>query len=169
MYTAVSEPVGRRIAAGDPDPRGVLMRFGSHRFWLCIAAAVAVIVIAVPAASAGVDKYNTVKIDSKVTLLVGCGGRHGQLRHHGLCYTDVFHGQVKSSKHACEVHRLVKVFETKTSHGGKRHKLVGKDRSNDRGKWTVVGGAGYSYAKVRRKEGTAFVCRGDRTPIYDNH
>jgi hypothetical protein len=32
------------------------MRNGSHRLWLCIAAAVAVIVIAVPAASAGVDK-----------------------------------------------------------------------------------------------------------------
>jgi hypothetical protein len=35
------------------------MRNGSHRFWPCIAAAVAVIVIAVPAASAGVHKYNT--------------------------------------------------------------------------------------------------------------
>ena len=35
------------------------MRNASHRFWPCIAAAVAVAVIAVPAASAGVHKYNT--------------------------------------------------------------------------------------------------------------
>ena len=147
-------------------------RNGSHRFWPCIAAAVAVIVIAVPAASAGLGKHHTVKIDSKVTMAVTPNGGHTGCPGAAArwCRTDRFHGRVTSSKHACEIHRLVKVFETKTSHGGKRHKLIGKDRSNHRGEWRVVGEpAGFSYAKVRRKEGTAFVCRGDRTPIYDNH
>jgi hypothetical protein len=70
VCTAVREPAGRRIAPGDPDREEFPMRNGSHRFWLCIAAAVAITVIAVPAASAYIGKYNTVKTDSRVTLAV---------------------------------------------------------------------------------------------------
>jgi hypothetical protein len=98
----------------------------------------------------------TVKIDSKVTL-------PPQPR-------SPFHGRVKSSEHACEVHRLVKVFRRRP---GRDWFVDGdvKDRTNQRGKWRVgqdVLPAGKYYAKVlRRKEGTAgatFVCRGDRSP-----
>ena len=75
------------------------MRNGSHRFWLCIAAAVTVSVIAVPAASAGVHKYDT----------------HVEFSwdqpHNG---TAVFHGGgggVQSKVRKCEDGRRVVLFK----------------------------------------------------------
>jgi hypothetical protein len=96
---------------------------------------------------------HTVNIDSRVTL-------PPQERR-------PFYGRVKSSKHACLVHRLVKVFEPRP---GRDH-IVDKDRTNQRGKWRAaqyVLPEGRYYAKVLRREeataGTTFVCRGDRSP-----
>jgi hypothetical protein len=97
----------------------------------------------------------TVKVDSKVTM-------HGATR-----------GQVKSSKHACEVQRKVKLFRR---HFGHPHdQLIGTDTSNSRGEWDVEVALrpGLYYAKVlRRKGGTAgtiFVCRSDRSETFDLH
>jgi hypothetical protein len=134
-----------------------------------IAAAAAVTVIAVPAASAGGDKSNPVKIDSRVTLPRDDPGRPGPQAD------NPFYGRVESRKHACEVHRLVKVFKVRPG----RDRFVDgdvKDRSNQRGEWRVgqaLLAAGNYYAKVlRRKVGTAgttFVCRGDRSPTRQIH
>ena len=96
----------------------------------------------------------TVKFDSKVTMPPNA---------------PAFHGRVKSSKHACEVDRVVKVFKVRP---GRDWFVDGdvKDRTNQRGKWRVtqqVLPEGAYYAKVRRKEvtaGTTFVCRQDRSP-----
>jgi hypothetical protein len=135
------------------------MRNGSHRFWPCIAAAVAVTVIAVPVASAGAVKH----IDSRVTF----ASKAPRLPDHGL----KLHGRVKSSRHACVVHRKVEVFVQRPG-PDKLHKT---ERSNQRGYWvhrhgtnTAGAGRGYFYARVVREErtiaGTTFVCGGDRSP-----
>jgi hypothetical protein len=113
--------------------------------------------LAAPAASAGVDKHNTVKIDSRVTWARSPD-------------KPTFIGSVRSSKHACRVRRLVKVFERTP---GRDH-LIGKDRSNRRGKWRVIKSLpGFFYAKALRREvsiaGTTFVCRADRTRVIDTH
>jgi hypothetical protein len=132
------------------------MRNGSRRFWPWIAAAVAVVGSAVPAASAGGDKPNPVKIDSRVTL--------------PLPQTNPFYGRVESSKHACEVDRKVEVFRPQP---GRDHLVHpgGTDRSNRRGQWRagqeMLPGGHYYARVVRTEEGTAgktFVCRGDRSP-----
>jgi hypothetical protein len=73
------------------------MRNGSHRFWLCIAATVAVIAIAVPAASADVVKYDT-------ELTITHEG-HALGAHRAACHTGVaagrcvlWHGSVMSDR-----------------------------------------------------------------------
>jgi|SRR5215208_699955 len=117
--------------------------------------------VAVPALAG-----QTVKIDSKVTLAVGCADLRG-----GQCYASLFHGRVESSKHACEVQREVRVFSEHRRGDG----LVGKDKTNRHGKWKVVAPPhpGFYYAKVLRREegtaGTTFVCRGDRSETFDFH
>jgi hypothetical protein len=120
--------------------------------------AVAVTAIAVPAASAGGDKSNPVKIDSRVTLPLPQK-------------EPPFYGRVESSKHACEVDRKVEVFRRQPV--GRDHLVHpgGTDRSNRRGKWRapqeVLPGGHYYARVVRTEEGTAgktFVCRGDRSP-----
>ena len=93
------------------------MRNGSHRFWLCIAAAVAVIVIAVPAASAKVVWYDT--------------GLSLQLKRHNGAY----HGYVMSKVRTCERGRRVVLFRQRR---GADHKL-GSDRTNGHGLFAVVG------------------------------
>jgi hypothetical protein len=123
------------------------------RFAIVLGIAAAGVIALAATASAGVGKHDTVKIDSKVTL----------------AHYNPFHGRVKSSKHACEVQREVKVFKPRSG----PDKLIGKDRSNKLGKWRAdfdLLTAGIYYAKVvRREEGTAgtiFVCRGDRSPRH---
>jgi hypothetical protein len=149
MYTAVSEAAGRRIARGDPDPRGVLMRNGSHGFWLCVAAAVAVIVVAVPAASAGVHKY-----DTRVAI------------NYQVCKLDRFcmAGHVKSQIRKCERGRRVNVFKERP--GADRR--IGNDRSGRKGAWAVdvttrVQRGARVYAKVTPKERYRFGCLADRS------
>jgi hypothetical protein len=131
------------------------MRNGSHRFWLCIAAALAV--IAVPAASAGVGNHKTGEIGSRVTL-------PPPQKH-------PFYGQVKSSRHACEVHRLVKVFRVPRAPGRDHYATRIESTTNQRGNWRnrqLILAEGDYYAKVvRSTEGTAgttFVCGGDHSP-----
>jgi hypothetical protein len=75
------------------------MRNASRRFWPCIAAAVAVTVIAVPAASAGVVKYNT-----KLTFSWDAPGQGTALFHGGS-------GGVQSKVRKCERGRLVTLFK----------------------------------------------------------
>jgi hypothetical protein len=111
---------------------------------VCVAAGVAI--AAIPALAT-----QTVKIDSKVTISSNA---------------PAFHGQVKSDKFACERQRKVKLFRQRFG----PDKLLGKDKSNNHGKWKIVVDplkSGAYYAKlVRREEGTAgtiFVCRGDRS------
>ena len=109
----------------------------------------------------------TVKIDSRVIWLPD----HNEFCHQGQCSRVAYYGQVKSSKHACEVHRTVKVIR---AHSG-RDVLVGKDSSDRHGKTKVVapGHPGFYYMKVLRREvrtaGATFVCRGDRTETIDGH
>ena len=119
--------------------------------------AIVIGVLAVGAVAVPALASQTVKIDSRVTEAVedSSGG-------------TAWHGRVKSSKHACEVHRKVKVFQ-KSSSGPDQ--LFGKDRSNNHGQWRLVRGGepGRFYAKVVREEegtaGTIFVCGGDRSKV----
>jgi hypothetical protein len=114
-------------------------------------------VLAVAAVAVPAFATNVVKFDSKVTI---------------SSKPPAFHGHVKSDKSACEKQRKVKLFKQRQG----SDKLLGKDKSNNRGKWEVEVDplkSGAYYAKVvRRKEGTAgtiFVCRGDtsKTVVVD--
>jgi hypothetical protein len=124
--------------------------------------------LAVPALAS-----QTVKIGSEVTL----AARGADCNSNGACHAILFHGRVESTKHACEVHRTVKVIETSRPGGRKPDKLVGKDSSNHRDRWKVVQpltmhfGPGFYYAKVLRREvGTAgTICRADRSKVFDLH
>jgi hypothetical protein len=123
------------------------MRNRSHGFRLCIAAAVAVAVIAAPAASAGVHKYDT----------------------HLSITTDRaswYHGTVFSRVKKCKEGRRVIVSEERP--GADRR--IGTARSSDRGGWALRPGQGPPrnhhrvYAKVKRKvlqDGD--VCRAARS------
>jgi hypothetical protein len=127
------------------------MRNRSHRFWLCIAAAVAVSAIAVPAASAGVHKY-----DTRLTIARDGGG-------------GFYHGDVISEVRKCERGRQVTLFK----------KRPGADRELGTVRSGYSGGSHASwgfvipraklhrgdrhYAQVTRKVGEGFVCRADRS------
>jgi hypothetical protein len=107
---------------------------------------VALLVVAVPALAT-----RTVKINSRVTISSNA---------------PAFHGQVKSNNFACERQRKVKLFKQRSG----PDKLLGKDKSNNHGKWKIVVDplkSGAYYAKLKRREegtaGTIFVCRGDRS------
>jgi hypothetical protein len=107
---------------------------------------VALVVVAVQALAT-----QTVKINSRVTISSNA---------------PAFHGHVKSSNHACEVQRKVKLFKQRSG----PDKLLGKDKTNGHGRWEIDVEplkSGAYYAKVvRRSEGAAgtiFVCRGDRS------
>ena len=107
-------------------------------------AAVAVAVIAVPAASAGVVKY-----DTKVTMFKGF---------------RVYHGDVHSEARKCKRHRRVVPFKQRPGADGKfataesgRGGHWGDVRIPDRGRRGV-------YAEVKRKVlNDGDVCRADRT------
>ncbi len=116
------------------------------RFVVLIGVAV-VGVMAVPALAS-----HTVKIDSRVTLPPP--------------QTNPFYGQVKSSKHACLVHRLVKVYRVTPGRDHVADQGDAKDRTNQRGKWRAnqdVLQEGNFYAKVVRRKEANFVCRPDRS------
>ena len=142
------------------------MRNGSHRFWLCIAAAVAVSAIAIPAASAGVHKYDT---------------RLGITDEGGCC---LYHGGVKSDRdrdrayhpanavRKCMEGRRVILFEQRPG----ADRMLGTARSHFKPRL----GQGYwqhnlpryhraVYAEVTRKVGERFVCRADRSGIKRVH
>ena len=78
------------------------------------------------------------------------------------------HGRVKSSLRACERRRAVKLFLQRPH----RHdKLVGRDRTNRRGRWKVEPKFyGAYYAKVTRRElkikGKTHVCRSARSRSF---
>jgi hypothetical protein len=83
-----------------------------------------------------------------------------------LSQNNPFHGHVVSEKHACSVHRIVKVFNKKPGKDG----LFGSTKSNNTGSWSIPAMPnGKFYAKMpRRSEGTAgttFVCTGDKSPV----
>jgi hypothetical protein len=109
-------------------------------------AALAAAVAAIPAFAT-----NTVRIDSRVTISER---------------PPNFHGHVRSDNDACESKRRVKLFRERRG----PDKLLGRDRSNDAGRWVeevdpLKSGAYYARV-VRREEGTAgtiFVCKGDRS------
>jgi hypothetical protein len=115
---------------------------------LALAAATAAVAVTAATAIAGNAKH----IDSKVTL----------------AGSDPFHGKVRSPKHACEAHRLVKVFNVEAAPNG----LVGKTRSDRHGEWSLPESAnGQYYAKVRRHRKRLahgpIVCRADLSPVRD--
>ena len=121
------------------------MRNGSHGFWFCIVAAVAVSVIAVPAASAGVVKYDT-------TLTLTKDG--------GVDY----HGWVTSEVRKCLEGRRVILFKLRPGAdrrlGARGTRLPG----GSRGYWRVLADRDYGRrvrAKVRREEHHRYVCRAD--------
>jgi hypothetical protein len=83
-----------------------------------------------------------------------------------LSANNPFHGQVVSKKHACEVQRVVKVFNQRPGKDG----LFDTTKSNRKGAWSIPAMPnGRFYAKMpRRSEGTAgttFVCTGDTSPV----
>jgi hypothetical protein len=124
------------------------MRNGSHRFWLCISTAVAVMVIAVPAASAGVHKY-----DSRVTIFHEAPGPH-----------TVWHGSVISVRKCMDMRRVI-LFEQRPGAdrrlGATRTHINGGD-----GDWGLVAPAvDRAYAKVTREVHghDRYVCRADRS------
>jgi hypothetical protein len=123
-----------------------MSRFHRRLAVAACAALAGVAIAAIPALAT-----QTVKIDSKVTISNNA---------------PAFHGRVKSSNSACEQQRKVKLFKKRSG----ADKLLGKDKTNNHGKWEIVVQplkSGAYYAKVvRREEGTAgtiFVCRGDRS------
>ena len=140
------------------------MRNGSHGFWLCIAAAGAVFVVAVPAASAGVHKY-----DTKLTItreLVP--GPNGEVFWHGFVKSDrdrnpEYH-YAKAVRKCMEGRRVV-LFKQRP---GADRKL-GTDRSNfdpdaNKGKWGLLARPVHLvYARVRAKVRDGYVCRADRS------
>jgi hypothetical protein len=112
---------------------------------VALAAAAATMLIA-----SGALATNVKTIDSSVTL----------------SQNNPFHGHVVSEKHACSVHRIVKVFNKKPGRDG----LFDKTKSSRTGAWSIPATpSGKFYAKMpRRKEGTAgtiFVCTGDKSPV----
>jgi hypothetical protein len=113
---------------------------------LALAAAAATVAVGAAPAIGG----NTKQVDSKVTL----------------ARSDAFHGKVRSAKHACEAHRLVKVFNVEAGANG----LIGKTRADRNGDWSLTESAnGEYYAKVRRHrervDRGAIVCRSDLSPV----
>jgi hypothetical protein len=102
--------------------------------------------VAAPLAVGGTVK----RIDSTVTLV----------------NTNPFHGHVSSPNHACEVHRVVKVYKQRPGPDG----LFDKTKTNRRGRWSIDAPTvhGNFYAKVTRREegaaGTRYVCRLDVSP-----
>jgi hypothetical protein len=143
------------------------MRNASHGFWLCIAAAVAVTVIAVPAASASVHKY-----DSKVTITheSGAFGDDRDACHTGVAGRCVlWHGEVFSEVRKCERNRRVVLFKQRR---GADRKL-GVDRTGPAtpqpdyraaNEWGFNAPSGGDvYVKVRRAVRHGDVCLADRT------
>jgi len=166
-FTAVLERAERRIAPGDPNQMGtapiqartlegkthVKCQTRSRRRIAVMAVGVlAAGVVAVPALA-----IQTVRNDSRV---IWSGPNRPS-----------FSGRVKSSRHACEFNRYVKLLMVRSG----PDELLGKDRTNRRGQWTVRHPIepGRFYAKVvRRKErtaGTIFVCRRDRSTVISFH
>ena len=121
------------------------MRNASHRFWTCIAAAVAVSVIAVPAASAGVVKYDT-------SLQSGHTER--------CCY----HGRVASKVKKCERGRRVVLYKQRPGADRKvDHVRTGTDAW-----WSFAKrGRGDFYAKATRERHKGFVCLPARAPTVN--
>jgi hypothetical protein len=131
------------------------MRKRSHGFWLCIAAAAAVSVIAVPAAFA-VHKYDTkLSIDSYVDRL-------------GHQY--ILGGMRTPFKCRAGHHRQVTVFEQRPG----ANRTLGAKRSSVEGLWGLrlpegtLHRGGRVYARVRRQlrtdsGGNTFVCRAARS------
>ena len=106
----------------------------------------ALVLVAVPALAT-----QTVKINSRVQIST---------------QPPAFHGHVKSPNHACEIHRKVKLFKERKG----PDKLLGKDKTNHRGRWEIdvnpLKSGAYHAKVVRRSEGAAgtiFVCRRDRS------
>jgi hypothetical protein len=142
------------------------MRNGSHRFWLCIAAAVAVTVIAVPVASAGVRKY-----DTEMTIRE----EHG--RFSGTVWSERIPISVPDRENLvkkCMNGRRVILFKQRPGADLK----LGADRtsggdptniSSRSGDWQVSPPTGtlhdgdHVYAKATRKVSNGFVCRADRS------
>jgi hypothetical protein len=140
------------------------MRNRSHRLWLCIAAAVAVTVIAVPVASAGVRKY-----DTEMTI------RKEDGRVLGTVWSERIPGADRSNLvRKCMNGRRVILFKQRP---GADRKL-GADRtsggdptdpSTRSGDWQVSPPTGMLhdgddvYAKATRESHGGFVCRDDRS------
>ena len=101
---------------------------------------------------------HTVKIDSRVTLPPP--------------QEKPFYGRVKSGKHACLVHRLVRVYRVTLGRDHVACRGDAKDRTNQRGKWRArqyLLAEGNFYAKVVRRKEANFVCRPDRSPTRHVH
>jgi hypothetical protein len=124
--------------------------FNAHRRIVLVAFAVLAIaaLVAIPAFGS-----RHVKIGSKLFIST---------------HAPAFHGHVNapSHNHGCEPQRTVKLYKQKSG----PDKALGKDRTNNRGQWSVGVHplrSGAYYAKVRRltsgAAGTIFVCRKDRS------
>ena len=79
---------------------------------------------------------------------------------------DDFSGRVKSKKHKCMSHRVVRLKRKRRG----PDTVVAKDRSNRNGDWHIAipyPGAkpGGYYAKVKRKETKNFVCKRARSSV----
>jgi hypothetical protein len=125
------------------------MKQGSRRAWLLAGlAGVLAAAAAVPAAAT-----NTVRYDSSIRIGDG---------------PPAFHGKVNSEKHACVVHRKVRVYKERTG----PDRLLGRGKTNHRGHWKIIVdpiGSGAYYARVLRREegaaGTVFVCKRAKSDV----
>lgn len=132
---------GGHVLAGIPSRLSF-----SHGFWCCIAAAVAVIAVAVPAASAGIHKYETTLLGHKERFY--------------------FHGYMTSEVNKCERRRRVVLFRKLPGADRK----VDTDQSNREGDWSFIiehrEGERRFYVRVTRelRQDEGYVCLADRSP-----
>jgi hypothetical protein len=112
----------------------------------------------------------TIAAGAAATMLIASGALAGNVKRFDssvtLANSNPFHGRVVSEKHACSVHRRVKVFNKKPGPDG----LFGTTRTNNRGGWSIPASPnGDFYAKMKRREegaaGTTFICTGDTSKV----
>jgi len=122
-----------------------MLRFRFRTMLLAVAVLAVAALAAIPALGAVVRIGSHVTISSKA---------------------PAFHGRAVSERHACEVHRRVKLYRQRQGDD----KLLGADRTNQNARWKIVVDplkSGAYYARMKRREegtaGTTFVCRGDRS------
>src|SRR5436309_10114909 len=114
-----------------------------------VKASIALAALAAMALMGAVTAAGVVRVKSRVTV---------------SRYEPFIHGKVVSREHRCEVRRKVRLLRAH-NHRPVPDELVGRDRTNRKGRWRVHGGLthGRYYARVRRRKRDGFACAADRS------